>query len=45
MQRQMAAHDPDGVDKGQRIGVHRCRPAGLHHQVTQGEVDQQQAVH
>jgi hypothetical protein len=45
MQRQMAADDADGVEEGQRVGIRVRRPAGLRHQVPQGEVDQQQPVH
>jgi hypothetical protein len=44
MQRQMAAHDADRVEEGQRVRVLIRCPAGLHHQVAQGKMDQQQPI-
>ena len=45
MQRQVAAHDADGMQKRQLIRVAIHGGAGLYHQAAQREVGQQQTEH
>ena len=45
MQRQVAAHDADGMQEGQLIRVAIHGGAGLYHQAAQREVGQQQTEH